>query len=114
MAWGPEFSISPDTMFQLHPCPGFLQRHPPLRLRHLRLQPCLYLHCELPGTQLAQAPSLCPHIHAQPILCSSGNLRSSRGRTVVSLLAPDPYPPMSLPLSPAHPSSPRRETLVVF
>lgn len=49
----PGFSVSPDTVLQLYPCPGLFQRHPPVQLWHLRLQPCLYLHCEFRGTQCA-------------------------------------------------------------
>lgn len=60
----------PDTVFQLYSCPGILQLHPPLRLRHVCLQPCLYLHCELSGAG-SQAP---PHLHPSS---SSAALKNS-------------------------------------
>lgn len=92
----------PDTVFQLYPCAGLFECHPPLRLRHLRLQPRLHLRCEFAGAHgpaaslLASAPSASP--------AALEPLASQRPRPV-SFDVPL-RPSASLPPSPHVPTTP--------
>lgn len=92
----------PDTVFQLYPCAGLFECHPPLCLRHLRLQPRLHLRCEFAGAHgpaaslLASAPSASPAA-LEPL--------ASQRHSPVSFDVPL-RPSASLPPSPHVPTTP--------
>lgn len=104
MSWRPEFSIS-SIQTQ---CFNFIRVLVSFNATHLyacgtfAFSPaCTFIVSYLAPS--SQAPSLPPHSDSQPILCSPG--------TLLSFLAPDQFPSMSLCLPPAHPSFSRCETL---
>lgn len=98
----------PDTVFQLYPCAGLFECHPPLCLRHLRLQPRLHLHCEFASAHgpaaslLASAPSASP--------AALEPLASQRPRELRCPPEPQCLPP-SLPTCSNHPPSPSHQEL---